>query len=231
LGPFLQDEFFKYNKNERIAVLTGFDKLMQQEEPESHDRDVDESAAGSRGDAQNVGAWRPMTNLVTAISLAQEKNEAALAQQVASPKAELDSDALMLLRHFAAFCKSRGVKVCPARPATIAMFIRSENALGVPVERVLASLAAITIMHDQATEANPCACSMPRAELAKILKVDAPRSWPKAERPLFYDLPPEVQAVVARRSEQDSTALRRLQNKVAEISKKGSNCNDDQKTD
>jgi hypothetical protein len=31
LGPFLQDEFFKYNKNERIAVLTGFDKLMQQE--------------------------------------------------------------------------------------------------------------------------------------------------------------------------------------------------------
>jgi hypothetical protein len=28
---FLQDEFFKYNKNERVAVLTGFDKLLQQE--------------------------------------------------------------------------------------------------------------------------------------------------------------------------------------------------------
>ena len=28
---FLQDEFFKYNKNDRIAVMSGFQKLMQEE--------------------------------------------------------------------------------------------------------------------------------------------------------------------------------------------------------
>jgi hypothetical protein len=171
-----------------------------------------------------------LTNLVTAIQLAQEKNETALAQTSASFKTEIDSEGLIHLRHFGGWCRQRGVRICPAKPATIAAFIRSEAAIGVPQDRMLAALHAIEQMHDQASEANPVACSMPRAELARMLKVDAPRSWPKAERPLFYDLPPEVQAIVSRREEQNSTSLRRLQNKVAELAKKG-NCNDNTKAD
>jgi hypothetical protein len=165
--------------------------------------------------------------LVTAIQLAQEKNEAALAQTAASFKTEID----MHLRHFAGWCKQRGVRLCPAKPGTIAAFIRSEAAIGVPQDRILAALRSIEQMHDQAAEPNPVACSMPRAELARILKVTAPRSWPKAERPLFFSLPVEVQQIVARRAEQDSITLRRLQNKVAEALKPKENCSENKQTE
>jgi hypothetical protein len=169
-------------------------------------------------------------SITDAIQLAQEKNEAALAQNVQPPPQELDSEALLLLRHWAEFCKARGIRACPARPASVAMFIRSENSLGVPVERILAALAAIEVMHNQAAESNPVACAMPRLELEKITNIEAPRTWPKVDRPLFQSLPPDVRAVIKRNADSTSLALRRLQNKVAAISQKG-NCNADEKTD
>ncbi|MFY9839103.1 MAG: hypothetical protein WAK55_22030 [Xanthobacteraceae bacterium] len=171
-----------------------------------------------------------MSDITTAISLAQEKNEQSLAQHVSAPPTELDTEALLLLRRWAEFCRSRGIRACPARPASVAMYIRLEHSSGVPVEKTLASLAAITAMHNQASEANPVACAMPQAELSKILTVKAPRSWRKDEALLWGLLPPDVQSVIKRHIELDSLALRRLQNRVADFSKKEI-ANDEQKTD
>jgi hypothetical protein len=162
-----------------------------------------------------------MTNLVTAIEMAQESNERKLSADIEAPKQEIDSEGLLLLRHFAAFTKQRGVRFCPCKPATVAAFIRSEAALGVPPERILATLAAITAVHNQAAEANPVACAMPQAELGRILEIKPPRSWSKklGEDLIFNTLPVDVQYIVKRHADLSSLELRHLQNRVADISK------------
>jgi hypothetical protein len=162
-----------------------------------------------------------LTNLATAIGLAQERNEQKLAAQIPTPKGELDAEALLWLKYFSGYCRDCGVKFCPARPATVAAWIRRESGRGLSEEEILAALRAIEQVHDQSNEANPVATSAVRAELGRILEIKAPRSWKKSEALIFNTLPIEVQQIVARRAEQDSLVLRRLQNKVAELAKKG----------
>ena len=171
-----------------------------------------------------------MTDITTAIDLAMDRNAEALTQQIGPVKQVMDSEGLMHLRHFAGWCRQRGVKFCPAKPATIAMFIRTESANHVSAEKILAALRAIEQMHDDQMEANPVACAAPRAELERVTKIEAPRTWPKADRPLFQSLPPDVRAVINRNADFTTLALRRLQNKVAAISKKAGITNDDTDT-
>lgn len=147
-----------------------------------------------------------------------DRNAEALTHQIGPVKQEMDSEGLMHLRHFAEFCRQRAVKFCPTKPVVIAIFIRAESANGVPADKILAALRAIEQMHDDQMEANPVACAAPRTELEKITKNEAPRTWPKVDRPLFQSLPPEVRAVIKRNADSTSLALRRLQNKVAAIS-------------
>src|SRR5262245_27049960 len=110
-------------------------------------------------------------SLQEAIDRAQANNEQKLASRVPSPKQELDSEALLLLRHFAEWARARGVKFCPAAPASVAAFVRSEAAAGVPPERILPALRAIEAMHDNSGGlANPIATAPVRAELQRILK-------------------------------------------------------------
>jgi hypothetical protein len=176
-------------------------------------------------------------SLTTAIQLAQEKNESVLAQSIPPAKPELDSEGLMHLRHYAAWCKQRGVRFCPSKPSTIAAFIRSEAANAVPPAKLFAAMLAIEAMHDSQNESNPVACAAPRAELmrimdatdkkditiegqaqlAKVLDVRAPESWNKSERLLFDDLPPAVKGVISRRDEQQRRAVRHAQNEAAQL--------------
>jgi hypothetical protein len=55
--------------------------------------------------------------------------------------------------------------------------------------------------------------------VGKVLRLEAPRSWPARDKPKFYTLPVEVQAVVLHRSQQDTKELRRCQNEAAELRK------------
>jgi hypothetical protein len=149
--------------------------------------------------------------LVDAIERAHAENEKKLASQVPTPKQELDSEAIMHLRRFAEWCKSRGVKCLPCGPTTAAAFIRHESAAGVPADRILSALEAIEAAHSGLS--NPIASAAPRAELARILKLEGePRSWSKPERLVFAGLPPEVQGIITRRAKRDSDLIRRLQN-------------------
>jgi hypothetical protein len=176
-----------------------------------------------------------LTNLVTAIDLAQRANEERIAAEISPPKPKLDdTESLLLLRHFAGFCKQRGVKFCPARPATVAAFIRSEAAIGVPPARLFAAMLAIEALHDTQNEANPVACAAPRAELTRVVEADEttsedraklaqvldvrpPESWSASERLFFNDLPVEVKEVIYRRDQQQRLAVRRSQNEAAEL--------------
>jgi hypothetical protein len=114
---------------------------------------------------------------------------------------------------------------------TLAAFCRAENAFGVPPDRIFDEVRAVELAHDATGLSNPAATLAVRTELWRILELgDGPRTWPKADRPLWASLPIEVRAVIARREEQTHTALRRLQNRMSDLSKKGLQ-RDDQKTD
>jgi hypothetical protein len=158
-------------------------------------------------------------NLAQAIAEAHSRNEQTLAARIAAPKPQLDSDALVCVRRFADWCKSRGVPFCPAQPATVAAYIGFENKEGANFQRIFETVRAIEQMHDAAGLSNPCATMAVRHELGNIYHIDAPRSWPKADRALFNSLPLEIRAVIEKRAEQDSKVLRRLMNEVAEMRK------------
>jgi hypothetical protein len=158
--------------------------------------------------------------LAQQIERAQQANEAKLLAEVDPPRFNLDTELLLHLRHFKAFCQQHGVKDCPARPATVAAFVRGAAA-GVQPERILEGLQAIELLHDNAGLANPIASAAVRCELGRIFQIEAPRSWKKSDGLLFNGLPIEVRAVIARRARQDELTLRRLQNEVANLRKKG----------
>ena len=134
-------------------------------------------------------------SLVETIERAQIANEKKLAAEVKPPKPELDDEALRHMARFASWAKSRGVKPLPCAPVTLAAFVRAENAFGVPPDRIFDSVRAVEQTHDAAGLSNPAATLAVRTELGRILNLEAPRTWPKADRPIFNSLPIEVRAV------------------------------------
>jgi hypothetical protein len=172
-----------------------------------------------------------LTSLVTAIDLAQQANEQRIAAEISAPKHKIDdTEALLILRQFAEWCRSRGVKWLPAAPATCAAWVHFQHVNHIAAETIVKAIEAIQIAHDQHGFANPIATAAVRAELGRILNIKPPRSWKKEEHLVFNSLPIEARDVIKRHADLDSLTLRRLQNRVAELAKKG-NCNADTKTD
>jgi hypothetical protein len=167
-----------------------------------------------------------VSDLVTAIDLATQANEQRIAAEINAPKQKLDdTHALLILRTFAEYCRSRGARWLPAAPATVAAFIRLQHANHIAAEIITKATDAIQIAHDQQGFANPIATAAVRAELGRILDIKAPRSWKKEEHLIFNGLPIEARAVIKRHADLDSLTLRRLQNRVAELAKQKGNCN------
>jgi hypothetical protein len=159
-------------------------------------------------------------NLALAIAEAHSKNEQTLANSIAAPRPQLESDALVCvrvdLRIGARAAASRSVQRSRLRRRPISG-TRTKKARTSSAS--LETVRAIEHMHDAAGLSNPCATMAVRHELGCIYHIDAPRSWPKADRPLFNSLPIEVRAIIERRAEQDSNAVRRAQNLAAELRK------------
>jgi len=110
------------------------------------------------------------------------------------------------------------VRALPARPATCAAFAQWQRDLGVPKEKISATLSAIEALHFAAGQSNPVAIPLVRTTTAAST-IEPPRSWAREEQQLFTQLPVEIQVVVSRRERDRETTLRRGQNEVAELKK------------
>src|SRR6516162_4002970 len=136
---------------------------------------------------------------------------------IAVPKPELGSKALVCVRRFADWCKSKGVPFVPAQPATVAAYIIFENREGADFQRIFSTVEAIAQMHDRAGLSNPCATMAVRHELGCIYHIDPPRSWAKVHRPLFASLPIECRHVIENYADLASKAVRKAQNEAADL--------------
>lgn len=156
--------------------------------------------------------------LAQQIELAQRANERKIAASVPLPQQEISTEAALLLKHFAVWCKSRGIKALPCAPTSLAAFVQSQNNDDVRPEQIIEVVHLIEALHDNQGLANPVATAVVvRSELSKILKIEAPRSWPTADKLKFAGLPVEIQEVGERRARQDERVLRRAQNETAEL--------------
>jgi hypothetical protein len=170
-----------------------------------------------------------MTELLSEIEKAKrwelvaafDKNETIISDQVAAlfqdmPVAELDGEPLAYLRDFLSWCASNGVRHCPAKPTTVAAWIVSLPENGGNQERILATLAAIELLHDRHGKPNPVATAIVRAALDRVIKVDPPpRSWPKPDKISFALLPADIRAIIAKRERDRERVMRRDQNAAA----------------
>ena len=82
-------------------------------------------------------------------------------------------DAASHLEPFTRWCTDHAVKTCPAGPDVVAAFVNQLSHLG---ESILETLRAIELLHDHFGYSNPVATAKVRAEVAKIIKADPPRS-------------------------------------------------------
>jgi hypothetical protein len=146
---------------------------------------------------------------------AWDQGERELAATIAAPEVELSADLRSRLDPFFKYAESKSVRRLPARPATVACWVRFQAGLGVPDEQILAALTAIEAAHDRHSLANPVRTAIVRAEVDRLAKVTPPRSWPKAEKAMFALLPPDIKRIIALRQEQADHELCRLQSKVA----------------
>ena len=156
--------------------------------------------------------------LANAIADAQARNEAALGATM--QPYTIDAEAQSAIAEWRRWCADNGVRACPAHPASVAVWMRSMGALGIPEEKIASALTAIAELHDSRGLANPCATASVRAELTRALEIKAPRSWRRAEQLMFSELPAEIRLAVERRERQRDTELRRLQAKVHQLKQK-----------
>ena len=146
-----------------------------------------------------------------------DANEQALASCFPPPP-EVPPEARQHLIAFQQWCEAQRVRSLPAHPASVAAFAQWQQDLGLPREKISATLSAIEALHNAASLGNPIATPVVRATTSAST-IAAPRSWTKDEQQLFTELPVEIQVVVARREANRETQLRRAQNEIAEYSK------------
>jgi hypothetical protein len=111
---------------------------------------------------------------------------------------------------FESFCREKGLRSLPARPATVAFFALDSVALGLP--RILAVVGAISAVH--AGLADPTLSPVVSAALATISPITPPRHWAKEHKATFTQMPRSLQTYVAEHEQQQDKAFRTAVNKA-----------------
>ena len=167
-----------------------------------------------------------MAALATALHHQREaeltRNEQAI---VAAWKGDLPSGTDVngrMIAPFVTFCMERKVRYCPANPYVVAAYLRwlmDMNVGGIPD-----LLRGIEEVHAVNGLANPVQTFPVRELLSELASKEPPgpppRSWPKADQLLWAELPPAIRAVISKRDRERETALRRMQNELAEMKKR-----------
>jgi hypothetical protein len=149
--------------------------------------------------------------LTEIIDRQHQLNEQAIAARIAAPRLDVDSEGQNLLGNFVKWAKENGVRYLPAAPSSVAVYLRSQYTQGATAETILKTVEAIDAWHVNQNLGSPTATPAVRAILEEILHIDGPRSWSKQERLLFAALPIEIRAIIQRRVQLDSNAVRKAQ--------------------
>jgi hypothetical protein len=149
------------------------------------------------------------------------RNEKAIADTLPA-SAPLDDETKRLFAPFQRWCQGMEVRHCPATPAIVAAFIRDYDFRGPKI--LVPIMQAIEATHNYYRLANPVATETVGDAIAEMFDDDladliagfeAPRSWSKNEKRLFWLLPKDVQQVVARREYQRELVIRQAMNEAA----------------
>ena len=149
-----------------------------------------------------------------------DRGEAQLAP-IQPPIVELSAAVRSCLDVWGTWAAGKSVRKCPAKPHVVAVFVTEQSQLGATSQHILATIEAITALHDHHGLSNPCATAIVDAALGQVLKVEPPRSWNKDEKAEWVKLPPLVREAISRRERDRDAALRRAQNKEARIRHNG----------
>jgi hypothetical protein len=129
---------------------------------------------------------------------------------------------------FETWCREKGLRCLPARPATIAFWILDNVALG--IDRLLRVVESISAVHEGL--ADPTLSPVVTAALATIAPIAPPRHWPKSEKHLFTQMPRALQTFVAAHEMQQDKAFRTATNKaLAKLKLENSNVNSQSTTE
>jgi hypothetical protein len=140
--------------------------------------------------------------------------EAVVTELLGSPPKYDDSSPVGFIR----WTDGKGLPFCPAAPAAVALWIFEHAALG--IDALLAEIAKISAAHCSKWLADPTTGWPATTALSLIMKIDAPRSWPKEDRAMFAQLPYAVQGRITKREAERDTMVRRCQNEAADARKK-----------
>jgi hypothetical protein len=126
---------------------------------------------------------------------------------VAPPSGELPST-------FVRWCREKGVIPLPAKPESVALFLLQSRELGVDALTEIAR----SIARAHSRFADPCSSWAVRAAFEEIGGVyQVPRSWPKAEWPVWDDLPWPVKRYLDMRERQRDVAINRAQQEAGDL--------------
>lgn len=114
---------------------------------------------------------------------------------------------------FARWCELNAAPFCPAKPASVARFVRDCAALG--IDQVWPAVQDISKLHASLGLADPTLGGMAAAAVSEVANIAPPRSWPNDRKERFKSLPYDVQVFVAAHEAQREKALRRAQNEAA----------------
>lgn len=114
---------------------------------------------------------------------------------------------------FVRWCELHGAEPCPAAPATVARFVTDYASLG--IERLWPAVQDISKLHSSAGLADPTLAGPAAAAIARIARIEPPRSWPDDRKRRFWSLPYDLQTFIATHEVRRDKALRRAQNEAA----------------
>ena len=101
-----------------------------------------------------------------------DRNEAEIAADIAARigRSLLDEESKRVLMPFVEWCNTHAVRYCAAKPATVAAFVFHQKRIGAADSMMLATLHAVTLLHDAHQLAKPGN----RSTMTRGSPVDAP---------------------------------------------------------
>ncbi len=120
---------------------------------------------------------------------------------------------------FGKWCITRGLRSLPAAPAYVAAFITDVSELK-PVKDIWPMVQEISKAHLSNGLADPTAGGVVADMINSISMIEAPRSWPKAEKDYFAALPYNLQVFFSRHEAGREKTISRAHNEAADARKK-----------